>query len=69
MYRTDILKTNAILQDERLTFAEDWLFNIQFYMHTERVAFIDSCLYVYVRRHASLSTSFKSKDILNGVYI
>lgn len=69
MYRADIIKGESIFQDERLTFAEDWLFNIKFFKAAEKIGFIDLCLYVYVRRQSSLSTSFKSKDILNGVYI
>lgn len=69
LYRREIIQQHD-LRFSHLPYAEDWLFNIEFFMHTDAVAFVDESLYFYDRTaEASLSKSWRKDSFQNTVWI
>lgn len=70
LYRSSIIEGNRIYFDQDLPYAEDWLFNVNFYRFAERVAFLPDCLYYYDRTtEASLSKKFRWNGFNDSVKI
>lgn len=60
LYRRDIIEQYGIRFDTELTYAEDWLFNVNFYRFAKCVAFVTEHLYFYDRTtEGSLSKKFR----------
>lgn len=60
LYSRNLIEQNGIRFDAELTYAEDWLFNVNFYRHAKCVAFVPDCLYYYDRTtEGSLSKKFR----------
>lgn len=58
LYSLSIIRENGIEFDTSLSFAEDYLFNVEYLKHAQSVKFIDEPLYYYNRANGnSLSTS------------
>lgn len=49
LYRRKLIEENGVRFDTELPYAEDWLFNLNFYRFADRVAFIPDHLYYYDR--------------------
>lgn len=49
LYRYAIIEQNHIRFDTKLPYAEDWLFNLNYYRFSRCVSFIPDCLYYYDR--------------------
>ena len=49
LYRRKLIDKNNIRFDTELPYAEDWLFNLNFYRFARCVSFIPDCLYYYDR--------------------
>lgn len=49
LYRREIMEQNHIRFDTELPYAEDWLFNLNYYRFARCVCFIPDCLYYYDR--------------------
>ncbi|HWR24572.1 MAG TPA: glycosyltransferase family 2 protein [Feifaniaceae bacterium] len=54
LYRSKIVKRAKVRCSTELTWAEDFLFNLEYLYHTRRVAVIHEPVYFYVKRKGSL---------------
>lgn len=69
LYRTSVLNESHV-RFSYLTYAEDWLFNIEFFLHAEKVAFIEDALYFYnTETVGSLSKSWRKSSFQDTVWI
>lgn len=69
LYRTSVIR-NSSIRFSRLPYAEDWLFNIEFFLNAEKVAFIEDALYLYNRETlGSLSKSYRKTAFQDTVWI
>lgn len=69
IYRRSVVKKLG-LQFSHLPYAEDWLFNIEFLMNVEAVAFVKDYFYLYDRTtEGSLSKSWRKDSFQNTVWI
>lgn len=59
IYRTSIIKENNIRLDKNIYYAEDWLFNMEFFKISKNIFYINECFYYYRRGHESSSSSYK----------
>lgn len=53
IYRTDFIRSVRLAFDEEITFSEDEAFNMQCLLHTNRMALIPNCGYIYMCRDAN----------------
>lgn len=58
LYKKNIILENSIFLDEGLFYAEDWLFNIEFFTKINKAAYIKKAFYYYRRGHISLSNKY-----------
>lgn len=58
IFRTSIIKKNNIRLDKDIYYAEDWLFNIEFFRRSKKVSYINKPFYYYRRGHESSSSSY-----------
>lgn len=68
-YRKDIIIKKVIRYDENISIYEDFLFNLQFILNSERFVFIESNLYHYIQRSNSLARSLNKKNVVDTKYI
>ena len=54
LFRRDILEAHGLRMDEELRWCEDFIFNMEYVLHTERIAVLHVPLYYYVRTEGSL---------------
>lgn len=59
IYKKSIIKEEHIRLDERIYYAEDWLFNMKFFQVSNKVSYINECYYYYRRGHESSSSLYK----------
>ena len=70
LYRREVIAQNGLQFNTELPYAEDWLFNVNFYRHAQRVAFIPDHLYYYDRTtEGSLSKKFRWNGFDHSVKI
>ncbi len=63
LYRRSIICSNQLTMDTRLSWSEDFLFNLRFIRYAERFCAVQSPVYYYVKRKGSLvSTEWKKPD-------
>lgn len=60
IYKTSIIKENNIQLDKNIYYAEDWLFNMEFFKVSQNISYINECFYCYRRGHESSSSLYKS---------
>lgn len=58
IFRTSIIKENNIRLDKDIYYAEDWLFNVEFFRRSKKVSYINKDFYYYRRGHESSSSSY-----------
>lgn len=63
IYRRDLIEQNNIRNIEGLKTDEDFIFNINCFVHSSKTCVIDSPLYIYTIRETSLSKDYFNKDI------
>lgn len=69
LYRRDVIQQHD-LRFSHLPYAEDWLFNIEYFMHSKTAAFIKDYSYFYDRTtEGSLSKSWRKDSFPNTVWI
>lgn len=56
IYRTDIIKTSDIKFDSKVSYAEDLLFNLEYFRHLSNVYLIPQSTYFYVKHKSSGTT-------------
>lgn len=54
LYRNDLIQENNLRMDETLSWCEDFIFNLEYLLHTERIAPLSMPVYYYVRTEGSL---------------
>lgn len=59
IFRNYIIKENNIRLDKDIYYAEDWLFNIEFFKKATKVSYVNKAFYYYRRGHESSSSSYK----------
>lgn len=70
LYSREIIERNNIRFDTELTYAEDWLFNVNYYRFANCVSFIPQHLYYYDRTtEGSLSKKFRWEGFDHSVKI
>ena len=62
IYRHSTLKENNLYFDESVVTNEDIVFNLNWFLHTERIKFIDDILYIYRRSPFSGKKRFQYDD-------
>lgn len=55
LYKSDVIKMYSVEFPEDVNYAEDQLFNFQYYRHVKHYKFIDLPLYNYIHQESSLS--------------
>lgn len=60
IYRASIIKENNICLDKNIYYAEDWLFNIEFFKLAQNTSYMNKCFYYYRRGHESSSSLYKT---------
>lgn len=69
LYRASVIRENG-LSFSRLPYAEDWLFNIEFFLKAGKVSFLEDPLYFYnASTPGSLSRSWRKDSFQNTVWI
>lgn len=63
IYRRHMLEHNNIRNVEGLKTDEDFIFNINCFVHAQKTCVVDSPLYIYTIRETSLSKDYFNKDI------
>ena len=58
IFRTSIIKENNIRLDKDIYYAEDWLFNVEFFRRSKKISYINKAFYYYRRGHESSSSSY-----------
>ena len=54
LYRRDVLEKHHLRMDESLQWCEDFIFNLEYVLHTEHVAVLHVPIYYYVKTEGSL---------------
>ncbi len=57
LYRRDLIETYRIRMDEDVSFCEDFLFNLEYVIHCERICALQVPVYYYVKTEGSLVAS------------
>ena len=69
LYRLSTIRENG-LSFSYLPYAEDWLFNVEFFLKAEKISFVEDALYFYDRTTAgSLSKSWRKDGFKDSVWI
>lgn len=58
IFRTSIIEENNIRLDKDIYYAEDWLFNVEFFRRSKKISYINKAFYYYRRGHESSSSSY-----------
>lgn len=58
IFRTSIIKNNNLRLNINIYYAEDWLFNIEFFKYVKKVFYINEAYYFYRRGHESSSSNY-----------
>jgi glycosyltransferase involved in cell wall biosynthesis len=66
IYKNNALNINNILFDEKITYAEDLLFNLKFLDKIKKISLIDEYLYYYKKKRGSLSLIYR-EDFYNSI--
>lgn len=70
LYKKSLISYNDLYFDEHLSYAEDWLFNVNYFAKASKVAFTTDYLYFYNRTTTdSLSKKFRINGFRDSVYI
>lgn len=54
LYRKSILDAHGLRMDENISYCEDFIFNMEYVLHTEKIAVVKSPVYYYVKTEGSL---------------
>ena len=54
LYRADLIRSYGIHMDESLSFCEDFVFNLDYLVHTERIRIVNVPVYYYVKTEGGL---------------
>ena len=65
LYKTEIIKENNIIFDEKLRLSEDTVFNVQYLLHTNKILCVDQDIYYYRNNEQSVCNNFKIENISN----
>ena len=65
LYRRDIIMEHGIRCSEELKWCEDFMFNLEYYGHMERIVALSVPLYYYVNRRGSLANSYEAMEPLH----
>lgn len=69
LYKKNIIIENDIKYNENINIYEDFLFNLQMMMHSDKIVFVKKNLYHYIQRRNSLARTLKKDNILCTEYI
>lgn len=70
IFRGEIIRSNNILLDESLYYAEDWKFNVEFFKYLKTLYYINKPFYYYRRGHNSSSCEYNENTFNhNGVVL
>lgn len=65
LYRRDILNKYSLRMDENLSYCEDFIFNMEYVLHADRIAVVKSPVYYYVKTEGSLvSQNMNPADVV-----
>ena len=54
LYRRDLIDQYHIRMDERVSYSEDMIFNLEYLLHTDKIAVLKAPVYYYIRTKGSL---------------
>ena len=60
LYRRDLIQDNQLEMDESLNFCEDFIFNMEYLLHTKTIKPLQVPIYYYVKTEGSLVTQSRS---------
>lgn len=70
IYKRSIIEQFNLLFEDKISYAEDWLFNIAFFLKADTVCFIEDALYYHrINLYNSLSKSVSPYEFNNSVRI
>ena len=70
LYRRSIINKYDLHFEESISYAEDWLFNIAYFINSDVIAFIEEALYYHrISLKQSLSNSVSYKEFDNAIKI
>ncbi len=66
LYKSSIIRNNNIFANEKMNLFEDFVFNLEYLKHTDKITFVNDDLYTYVmhNKHISASMSILNSDSL-----
>lgn len=64
IYKAEIINKYQIQFDRKISIGEDYLFNLNYLAHTEKIRYIDSSSYLYNIRPNSAMTTYKADKFL-----
>ena len=56
LYKNELIRDNGLHMDESLSFCEDFVFNLEYLLHSEKIRALTVPVYYYVRTEGSLVT-------------
>ena len=75
LYRRDIIERHSIRMDERISYSEDMIFNLDYLLHVKTIAILKAPVYYYqynkgslVDQNLNLSSTIKMKKSVIGNY-
>ena len=75
LYRRDLIERYRIRMDERVSYSEDMIFNLEYLLHVDSIAVLKVPIYYYIHtkgslmdQHNSLSSAVKMKRSVIGYY-
>lgn len=54
LYRADLIREHQVQMDENLSFCEDFIFNLEYLIHTEKIRALNVPVYYYVKTEGGL---------------
>lgn len=63
IFKSKIIKDKNILLDEKIDYAEDWKFNIDFFKYVKSIGYISQGYYYYRRGHESSTTKYSENTL------
>jgi len=68
LYKLSIIKNNNILANEDMSLFEDFVFNLDYLKHTNKVVFVNESLYTYIMHNDHVSASMVIVNSDNLLY-
>ncbi len=72
LYKASVIKDKGLVADESMRLFEDFVFNLEYLKHTDKIIFVNKALYVYAMHNSHLSASMaivNSESLLHDMNV